>query len=98
MAQVPRCLRLSSGLSWLDEWSATAGQIEQNAVYEALFAVADGSAFWAYRTFDEDAGTHEFFVVVRDNLVVKIAFTAHDAFGITYIGPLADAPGLNRIT
>ena len=89
-------MRLHSGLDRLERWSRTAGQTEKNAVYKALFAVADGSVFWAYEVLDDTSRGHEFFVLVRKNLVVKICLHDRDTFGIVYIGSLHSAPDLDR--
>ncbi len=86
-------VRLESGLRWLEEWSDTAGQAEQNAVYQALFAIADGTVSYAYLTFADVHHPGEFFVLVRDDLVIKVVFHDLDAFGIGYIGTLRNAPG-----
>ena len=90
-----RFRRLSAGLRRLDHWAASAGQVDKNAMYKALFAVADGSVFRAYTTWDDDATpVREFFVLVREDLVVKISFRRTDSFGIVYIGSLTGAPGV----
>jgi Family of unknown function (DUF6235) len=78
----------------LDQWSANAGQIQKNAVYAALFAVVDGSAFRRYEILDDAERGREFFLVVRENLVIKASVANFDAFGLLYIGPPEAAPGL----
>jgi hypothetical protein len=87
--------RLDSGLDRLEEWSRAAGQVEKNAVYEALFAVLNGTAFRRYRILNDLERPHEFFVIVRDQLVVKVNFTSADTFGIVYIGAPTGPPGRN---
>jgi hypothetical protein len=86
-------IRLESGLDWLDKWSATASQAEQNALYKALFAIADGSVFHTYLTAGDVAQAEEFLVLVRDELVLKVRLHYPDAFGIVYIGTGHDGPG-----
>lgn len=82
------------GMARLEEWAATAGQIDKNAVYKALFAVSDGTVFQNYKVLDDVHQAREFFIMVRRDLVIKIAFHETDAFGILYIGPIDDAPDL----
>jgi hypothetical protein len=86
-------LRMSRGSGRFDEWAATAGQIEKNAVHKALFAILDGSVFRGYETIDDAERGREFFVVVRENLVIKASVTRFDAFGLLYVGPPHAAPG-----
>jgi uncharacterized protein DUF6235 len=87
--------RLHSGMELLESWSATAGQAAKNAVYKALFSVADGSVFRAYKTLEDYQRLQEFFIVLNENLVLKIRVHHFEAFGIVYIGPLDGAPGLD---
>jgi hypothetical protein len=87
-------LRLTTGLRRLEQWSATAGQIERNAVYRALFAIIDGSAFQTYEILDAER-TREFFVVVREDLVIKIRLPSWNTFAILYIGAPAAAPDVD---
>jgi hypothetical protein len=93
VAEKSGLIRLESGLDWLEQWSASAGQVEQNAVYKALFAVADGSVLWTYLTFDDMERPDQFFVLVRPELVIKVAFRGPESFGIVYIGTPCGAPG-----
>ena len=79
-------LKLNLGLARLEKWAATAGQAEKNALYRALFAVADGTVFRNYKVLDDVTRSGEFFVVVRENLIVKICFREPDVFGVLYIG------------
>jgi hypothetical protein len=92
-----RRFRLNMGMARLDEWAATAGQIDKNAVYKALFSVSDGTVFQNYKVLDDVHQPREFFVVVREHLVIKISFHESDAFGILYIGPINDTPALDEI-
>lgn len=84
--------RLTTGLDRLEEWSHSASQAQRNAVYKALFSVLCGSVFRAYPVLSGDAGTDEFVVFVKADLVLRIRFRDPDSFGITYIGaPFAAA-------
>ena len=79
--------KLVRGEDRLEDWSGEADQIEQNAVYEALFAVAEGSAESQYETREEHRETgDEFVVIIRDDLVVKVRCIGPGAFAIVYIG------------
>lgn len=86
-------MRLDAGLDWIERWSPTAGQAAQNALYKALFAIADGSVFSAYLTIADLDEAEEFFVLVRGDLVLKVRLGYPDAFGIVFIGPMREAPG-----
>ncbi|HEY0641603.1 MAG TPA: DUF6235 family protein [Pseudonocardiaceae bacterium] len=90
-----KCLRLSVGLTRLEQWAANAGQVDKNAVYKALFAVSDGSVFRTHTIVEDLHSSHEFLVLVRDDLVLKIRVRHLDAFEIIYIGSLGQAPGLD---
>lgn len=84
--------RLVSGLAVLDTWSASACQADRNQIYEALFAVVDGSVFVAYDVLDaHDASERQsqFFVRVKDELGARIRMDDADGFVVVYIG----APG-----
>ncbi|HEX4721468.1 MAG TPA: DUF6235 family protein [Pseudonocardiaceae bacterium] len=87
--------RLNVGVAFLEKWTEDASQAEKNAIYEALFAVSDGSFFQAYKVLDDVQRPDEFFVMVRENLVLKIGMYPFSNFGIIYIGSLDDAPDLN---
>ena len=94
MTKGRRRFRLNMGMARLESWAATAGQIDKNAVYKALFAVSDGTVFQNYKVLDDVHQPREFFIMVRPDLVVKICFHETDSFGILYIGPIDDAPDL----
>lgn len=83
------------GMGRLETWAATAGQIDKNAVYKALFAVSDGTVFQNYKVLDDVHQPREFFIMVRPDLVVKVCFHETDAFGILYIGPIEEAPDID---
>ncbi len=96
MTKGRRRFRLDMGMARLETWAATAGEIDKNAVYKALFSVSDGTVFQAYKVLDDVHQAREFFIVVRGDLVVKICFHESDAFGILYIGPINDVPELEQ--
>lgn len=87
--------RLNMGIGCLEEWAATANQAQKNAVYEALFAVSGGSVRQTHKVLDDVQRTNEFFVLLRDNLVVKIGIHPFNTFSIIYIGSLDDAPDID---
>ncbi|HEX4705757.1 MAG TPA: DUF6235 family protein [Pseudonocardiaceae bacterium] len=82
-------------MAFLENWTQTASQAEKNAVYEVLFAVSDGSVFRTHKVLDDVQRPGEFFVLVRENLVIKIGMYPFNNFGIAYIGSLDDAPDLD---
>jgi hypothetical protein len=86
--------RLNMGMACLEKWAATANQAQKNAVYEALFAVSDGSVRHTHKVLDDVQRTGEFFVLLRDNLVVKVGIHPFNTFSIVYIGSLDDAPDI----
>jgi hypothetical protein len=82
----PSKFRMETGLEVLEEWSETASQSQRNAVYKALFATLDGSLFRTYRIIDDFQRPNELYVVVKDDLVLKIRINCFDSFGIVHIG------------
>jgi hypothetical protein len=95
MPQERRRRRLNMGVACLEAWASTASQAEKNAVYEALFSVSDGSVRETHKVLDDVQRSGEFFVVVRDNLVVKIGIHPFNTFSIVYIGSLDEAPDID---
>lgn len=87
MAQERRRRRLNLGVRRLERWAATASQIDKNAVYDVLFAVSDGSVFRSHTVLDDVQRAGEFFVLARENVVVKVSIQPFDTFGVLYIGP-----------
>ncbi len=82
-------LQLTSGMQVLEEWAATAPQADRNVIYEALFAVADGSAFLIYDIFGDGRDPHQFIILVKHDLVIKIGLKRTDSsFEIVYVGAL----------
>jgi hypothetical protein len=79
--------RMDNGLDVLDVWAETATQSRKNAVYKALFAMQDGSLFRTYRVIDDFKLPNEVFVIVKDNLVMKIRINCVDSFDVVAIGP-----------
>lgn len=86
--------RLETGLDVLHEWARTASQSGKNAVYKALFAMLDGTLFRTYRIVDDFQRPNELYVIVKDDLVVKIRINCFDSFGIVFIGACGDSPVL----
>ncbi|MGH3756266.1 DUF6235 family protein [Actinophytocola sp.] len=85
--------RMETGLDVLAEWAETARQSELNAIYKALFAMVDGSLFRTYRIVDDFQRPSELFVIVKDDLVLKIRVNSFDSFGIVKIGPRDQVTG-----
>jgi hypothetical protein len=79
--------RLDSGLDVLESWAETASQTRKNAVYKALFAMQDSSLFRTYRVIDDFKHPNEVFVIVKNDLVMKVRVNCLDSFGIVAIGP-----------
>jgi hypothetical protein len=78
--------RLETGLDVLAYWAETADQAQKNAVYKALFAMLDGSLLRTYRVIDDFKRPGELFIIVRDDLVLKIRIHCFDSFGIVDLG------------
>jgi hypothetical protein len=78
--------RMEDGFDVLEEWGETAGQSRKNAIYKALFALQDGTLFRSYRVIDDFQKANEVFVIVKDDLVMKIRIKSVDAFDIVAIG------------
>ncbi|MGW1764101.1 DUF6235 family protein [Streptomyces sp. NPDC002073] len=91
-------LRLHAGWERLEEWADTAGQIEKNAVHKALFAIADRTVFRSYETYGDAARPLDFFVLVKESLVLKIRFRDLDTFEIAQVGSIDEVPGIDRGT
>jgi hypothetical protein len=84
-------LQLTAGLEVLESWAETASQAERNVVYEALFAVGDGSAFLVYDIFGDPRDPGNFLVMVKSGLVMKVMVQRADsAFEIRYVGAVED--------
>ena len=87
MTEERRRRRLNIGVKRLEQWAADANQIDKNAVYEVLFAVSDGSVFRSHTVLDDVQRAGEFFVLAREDLVVKVSIHPFNTFGVLYIGP-----------
>jgi hypothetical protein len=85
--------RLETGLDVLDDWTESASQTQKNAVHKALFSMVDGTLFRTYRVIDDYKRPSELFVVVKDNLVMKIRINCFDSFGIVHIGLPSESAG-----
>jgi hypothetical protein len=77
--------RMESSGEVLDEWSGTATQTERDAVYEAMFAMLDGTLFRSYRIMDDFRCPGELYVLVGDDLALKIRITSFDSFGVVRV-------------
>jgi hypothetical protein len=86
--------RMESGLDVLDVWAETASQTKKNAIYTALFAMQDGSLFRTYRVIDDFQRPNEVFVIVKDDLVMKVRINCVDSFDIVAIGRCGNASDL----
>ena len=90
-------LKLVAGVAHLEQWAETAGQAAKNALYRMLFAVADGSVFDAYDVLDDVTVLGEYFVLVRPDLVVKIAFPRPGVFAVLFIGAPVDDDAVDGV-
>ncbi len=81
-------LQLVEGIELLEEWAESASQAQRNVMYEALFAVSDGSAFLIYDIFGDPGDRGNLVVAVRPDLVLKVLLRrAESSFAIRYAGP-----------
>lgn len=87
--------RLETGLDVLDDWSESASQSQKNAVHKALFAMLDDTLFRTYRVVDDYQRPSELFVIVKDDLVMKIRINCFDSFGVVHIGPPGTSAGFH---
>lgn len=85
--------RLDTGTDVLENWLGSAPRRAKNAVYRVLFAMIDRNLLRDYRVVDDDHHLSDFFVLLDDDLVIKMRVHCFDSFGLVYIGPRADAPG-----
>ncbi|HEV8563062.1 MAG TPA: DUF6235 family protein [Actinophytocola sp.] len=88
-------LKLDSGLQQLEEWADNARQAQKNQVYKALFAITDGTVGRNYGVLADKEDPNAHFVLVREDLVIKVNYPDRGSFGISYIGPLEGAPGIS---
>jgi hypothetical protein len=88
--------RLETGLDVLDTWAETASQGQKNAVYKALFAMLDGSLFRTYRIVEDFQRASELYVIVKNDLMMKIRINCFDSFGVVSIGPCGDIANHRR--
>lgn len=94
MAQGNRRFRLKTGVHRLEQWAATASTADKELVYRILFAITDGSVFWRHQVVRDAKRRQEYLVHVHSGLALKISFSPFDTFGIIYIGPHSDVPGM----
>jgi hypothetical protein len=84
-------LQLTAGVEILEEWAETATQADRNVLYEALFAIGDGSAFLVYDIFGDPKNPRNFLIIVKSGLVLKVMVQrAESSFEICYVGALED--------
>ncbi|MFC4856979.1 DUF6235 family protein [Actinophytocola glycyrrhizae] len=89
---IPRTrFRLETGVEVFEEWATTASQHAKNAAHKALFAMVEGTLFRSYRVVDDYQRPNELFVIVKDDLVMKIRINCFDSFGVVHIGPPAES-------
>ena len=93
----PSQFSITSGLDLLEDWAAEATQPEKNTVYPVLYAVADKTVDTEYTVVDDPASPLDFFVLAKNDLVVKIRIEAVGSFAILYIGPSDGAPGFDDL-
>jgi hypothetical protein len=91
LAGIP--FRMHSGDEVLAEWSETASQTRRNAVYAALFSMTDRTVFRTHHIVDDYQRPAEFFVVIRDDLVLKVRVNDLGSFDVLYVGEWENAPG-----
>jgi hypothetical protein len=85
---IPRATpQMETGSEVLEEWTETAGQADRNAVHKALFAMQDGSLFHTYRVVADVQLPNELYVIVKDDLVLKLRVNSRDSFDVVGIGP-----------
>jgi hypothetical protein len=87
-------LKLDNGLQQLEDWADAAPHIHKNQLYKALFAVTDGTVHHNYGVLQDKENPNAHFVLVREDLVLKVNYSGPGAFEIAYIGPMEDAPGI----
>jgi uncharacterized protein DUF6235 len=89
-------LRLDTGLDVLDAWADHANNEEKTLVYAALFAMSDRTLLRTYRIVEDEYELSEFFVLLANDLVIKMRVHSFDSFGLTYIGQHTNTPGTNE--
>lgn len=86
-----RRLRLGTGIEVLDAWTATASQIDVNAMTDALFAIVERTVYTRYPVVEDSALARELVVVVRDDLAMRIRLDDVETFSIVFVGATEDA-------
>jgi hypothetical protein len=87
-------VRMDTGIDVLETWADGATQRDKNTVHAALFAMTERRLLRTYQVIDDEVELSEFFVLLPDDLVVKMRVHSFDSFGLVYIGPRVGAPGL----
>ena len=91
-AATTRC-QMESGWDVLTAWSENSTPTRRNAVYAALFSMLDRTLFRTHQVIDDESDPAEFFVNVKDDLVLKLRVNGFDSFSVLYVGTWEDAPG-----
>lgn len=91
----PPRLHMGAGADVLAAWSETAGQAHRNAVYGTLFSMLDGTLLRTHQIFEDNEVANEFFVPVKDDLVLKLRINDGNSFDIVHVGSWAEAPGFD---
>ncbi|TDV41073.1 DUF6235 family protein [Actinophytocola oryzae] len=86
-------VRLDTGHDVLASWSADASRREKDAVYAALFAMAERSLLHTHHVIEDEQELSEFLVVLENGMAIKMRVHSFDSYGIVYIGPRKNAPG-----
>lgn len=86
-----RRLRLGTGIEVLDAWTATASQIDVNAMTDALFAIVERTVYTRYPVVEDSALARELVVVVRDDLAMRIRLDDVETFSVVFVGATEDA-------
>jgi hypothetical protein len=91
----PSSLHMDTGADVLATWSETAGQAHRNAVYGTLFSMLDGTLLRTHQIIEDHARADEFYVPVKDDLVLKLRINDGNSFDVVHVGSWAEAPGFD---
>ncbi|HEX6354685.1 DUF6235 family protein [Actinophytocola sp.] len=89
---------METGIEVLEKWADDATPRDKDVVYAALFATTDRSLFRTHDVLDDEYRLNEFFVLLEGDVVIKMRVNGYDSFGLVYIGPRTNAPGLTSAT
>lgn len=85
--------QMRGGWDVLTDWSENASQTRKNAIYTALFSMLDRTLFRTHQIVDDYQRPAEFFVAIKDDLVLKLRANDFESFDVVYIGTWEKAPG-----